>query len=208
MNPGTYQIRRATVEDLDSLRDLWRRACLPVDDLEKRFTEFQLAVNEAGELLGGLGLLIFGAQGKLHSEAFTHPELEEQLRPLIWERMQILAHNHGLAQFWTMEESPFWQRYAGFKPAGAPDLERLPVHFGDRQARWLTLPLRDSAPQADSIEQHLKWFREAQQADIERMMRRASLLKKIATGIALLLFVLVLLGGFLLLRRRPGLFGR
>ncbi len=208
MNPGSYQVRRATVDDLEELRELWRESQLPVAELEKRFTEFQIVVDADEQLLGGLGLLVFGSQGKLHSESFRHPELEDELRPLLWDRLQILAHNHGLAKIWTLEQSPFWQRYAGFKTPSESDLSRLPVHFGDRQSRWVLLKFHEETPQADTVEDHLQWFREAQKVEISRMMRRADLLKKVATGVALVLFVLVLMGGLLLLRRQTHWFRR
>ena len=43
MNPNKIQVRRATLEDLLKLIALWQQENLPWENLEKRFTEFQLA---------------------------------------------------------------------------------------------------------------------------------------------------------------------
>ena len=79
MNEPQYNLRRATVDDLPGLKVLWERARLQVLDLEKRLTDFQLVVSDAGDLIGAIGLHIEGKQGQVHSEAFAQPELDAQL---------------------------------------------------------------------------------------------------------------------------------
>src|SRR2546426_9675403 len=116
MSEPQYSLRRATVDDLPGLKVLWERARLQVLDLEKRLTEFQLVVSDAGDLIGALGLHIEGKQGKLHSEAFSQPDQQDQFRPRLWERVQTVSRNHGLVRLWTQELSPFWHQ-AGFADA-------------------------------------------------------------------------------------------
>ena len=65
--------RRATVEDLPQLIDLWRLEQLPAASLEKRFTEFQIVCDDIGRVLAAVGIQISGAQAWLHSESIAQP---------------------------------------------------------------------------------------------------------------------------------------
>ena len=176
MNSPEYSARRATVDDLSGLKILWERARFQVLDLEKRLTEFQLIVSDAGDLIGALALHIEAKQGLLHSGAFAQPEQEEQFRPQLWERIQSVARNHGLNRLWTQEGAPFWLQ-AGFVEGSAETLPRLPPGFGDRQARWLTLQLKDENVAALSIEHEFELFQTAQKEDTERLRRLGRTMK-------------------------------
>lgn len=202
MNPQSCNIRRATLEDVPFLRPLWNDAQLPVNELEKRFTEFQLVEDEDGELLGAIGLTMVQRQGHIHSEAFIHPEAEDMVRPLLWERLGVLARNHGLVRFWCMEEAPFWRYYAGFKEANPAELENMPAGFGDSTKHWLTLQLMDESHPLLNMEQHLELFRQEQLKNMEKMRSRANFLRILASVIAFLLFFMIVIGGVLLLRKR------
>jgi len=63
-------VRRATLDDLPQLMDLWKLEKLPAEVLEKRFTEFQLVADSRGKIVGALGMQMVENQGKLHSELF------------------------------------------------------------------------------------------------------------------------------------------
>jgi len=176
MNSPEYTARRATVDDLSGLKILWERARFQVLDLEKHLTEFQLIVSDAGDLIGALALHIEAKQGLLHSGAFAQPEQEEQFRPQLWERIQSVARNHGLNRLWTQEGASFWLQ-AGFVEGSAETLPRLPPGFGDRQARWLTLQLKDENVAALSIEHEFELFQTAQKEDTERLRRLGRTMK-------------------------------
>src|SRR5256886_11992356 len=187
MNASELTVRRATVDDLDGLKQLWERARLQVLDLEKPLTEFQLVGSDESDLLGAIGLHIEGKQGQLHSEAFTQPEQEDRFRAQLWERIQIVARNHGLVRLWTQGRSPFWQQ-AGFGGASPELLKKLPPGFGDAQAHWLALQLREESLAAFSLEQEFELFQAAQKEESERLMRLGTSLKNIVmalVGIAL-----------------------
>jgi N-acetylglutamate synthase-like GNAT family acetyltransferase len=47
MKSANLRIRRATVDDLAALKDIWASMRLPPDELEKRLTEFQVVENPA-----------------------------------------------------------------------------------------------------------------------------------------------------------------
>src|SRR5439155_22788122 len=54
MNAPKYAVRRATVDDLGGLKQLWQRARLQVLDLEKRLTDFQLLSSDNADLIGAI----------------------------------------------------------------------------------------------------------------------------------------------------------
>ena len=201
MNPPEFSVRRATVEDLAGLKLLWERAGLQVLDLEKRLTEFQLAVTPVGDLMGAVGLHIVGRDGLLHSEAFTQPEHSEPLRPLLWERVRNLARNHGLVRMWTREEAPFWLQ-AGFAEASPELLKKLPVALGDGHQRWLTMQLREETVPSLSLEQEFELFQQASKASTEEVMAQARKLRALANIIAwVVLGAALLVVGFYGLRQ-------
>src|SRR5262252_4052134 len=110
MTASDYRVRRATLEDIGKLTELWRSMRFPAEDLSKRVTEFQIAEEAEGKLLGAIGLQIAERQGRIHSEGFNDFALAEQLRPMLWDRLNSLATNHGLLRLWTKEDAPFWNR--------------------------------------------------------------------------------------------------
>jgi hypothetical protein len=67
-----YRARRATVEDLPQLISLWQLEQLPAASLEKRFKEFQVVSDAAGQVVGTIGLQVNGGQGVLHGESVAN----------------------------------------------------------------------------------------------------------------------------------------
>ena len=197
MNEPQYNLRRATVDDLPGLKVLWERARLQVLDLEKRLTDFQLVVSDAGDLIGAIGLHIEGKQGQVHSEAFAQPELDAQFRDQVWERIQVLARNHGLVRLWTREAAPFWQQQAGFAEASAGLVEKLPASFGDAPGRWLMLQLREDNLSALSVEREFELFQVSQKQETEKLMQLGRTLKLITLVV---LGVVLFVGGFFVVK--------
>src|SRR5688572_1936101 len=170
MSEPQYSLRRATVDDLPGLKVLWERARLQVLDLEKRLTDFQLVVSDAGDLIGAIGLHIEGKQGKVHSEAFAQPEQDAKFRDQVWERIQVVARNHGLVRLWKREGGPFWQQQGGFAEASAELVKRLPASFGDAPGRWLMLQLREENLSVLSLEREFELFQVSQQQETAKLM--------------------------------------
>ena len=105
MTDPNVQVRRATIEDLAKLTELWQQEGLPAEEFARRFQEFQV-VELAGEsMLGAVGLKVAGTEGWLHSEVFGAPEFGDLVREQIWERVQIVAKNHGLVRVWTQHHA-------------------------------------------------------------------------------------------------------
>jgi N-acetylglutamate synthase-like GNAT family acetyltransferase len=192
VNGDAYQVRRATTDDLAQLSELWTAAQFPVADLEKRFTEFQVAAGATGEVVAAIGLQIAGADGKVHSEWFKDFALSDTLRPALWKRLQALASNHGLFRLWTEESAPYWKKDAGFSSPSADLATRLPENFGAARAGWLVLRLKDEAADPDFLEAQFAVFREAERVKREKLLQRAHAIKMIGTVIAVVVFLMAL----------------
>jgi|SRR6185503_6789790 len=193
MTTPSLAARRATIEDLQKLTPLWAQEGLPAQELSKRFQEFQVVDGPGGELVGAVGLQITGHEGRLHSEAFLHAEDAESLRARLWERVQMLAKNHGLVRLWTQLGAPFWTQN-GFGTPTPEIAAKLPASFAGDAAPWSFLQLRDEATLAPSVEKEFAMFRELQKEETERVLRRAKVMKLVAAIIVLVVFVVLAFG--------------
>ncbi len=142
MSSSAFRIRRATIDDLPTLHALWESMRIPVADLDRRLTEFQVAERTNGEVVGAVGLQMMQRHALIHSEAFSDFGVADQVRPLFWQRLNALALNHGIARFWTRENTPFWT-HNGLQPADDETLKRLPAAWDPTAGGWLTLRLKD-----------------------------------------------------------------
>lgn len=203
MTTPTPQVRRATIEDLPKLVALWQQDNLPCPDLEKRFKEFQVVEAQPGEIAGALGLQIAGQEGRLHSEVFAHAEQSDLLRQLLWDRAQVLAQNHGLVRLWTQLSTPFWGA-SGFRYAPPETLAKLPPPFNDGAKPWQFLQLKDNTAPV-SIDKEFAMFKEMEKEKTEKMLRQAKVLKLVAAGLVVLVFVVVLVGFFAWFKTRAQL---
>ena len=207
MSSPKYRVRRATLDDLDQLMNLWHAMNHPVEDLPRRVTEFQVVEDENGKLIAAVGLQIAQKHGRIHSESFADFEVADQLRPLIWDRVRSVAGNHGLLRVWTQEKAPFWN-HCGLVRAEEEMLEKLPILWRGPSAPWLTLKLKDDVETVISLDKEFALFMQSEKQRTEQVFRQARTLKTIATVIALALLLLVLGWGIRLLLRNPHLLPR
>ena len=203
MSQAAYQIRRATIEDLPALVQLWKDNGMPFQELEKRLTEFQVVLSENGAIIGAVGFFILARNALIHHEAFLLPEIEEILRELVWQRIEVLVKNHAIARLWTMEEAPFYQHFAGMKVAASEEMQNFPVIFGDSNKKWLTLKLHDDTHHSVDVDTHLELFRQHQQLEMEQLAKRTKLWRAVATMLSVILFIAVVVWGVLILLKRP-----
>ncbi|HEY6167109.1 MAG TPA: hypothetical protein VI454_03655 [Verrucomicrobiae bacterium] len=199
MSQASYDLRRATVEDLPALRPLWQAAGLPGAELEKRFTEFQVAARGA-KLLGGIGLRINGQHAWLHSETFTAEANTDELRALLWGRIQTVARNHGLARLWADSSRPFWPQQ-GFTAPTPEVLKRLADSGGGSGDGWLTLQLKEETAGL-SLDHEFELFKQASREESEAIVRRAKLMKVVALLVALAVFALVVVAAVFFFNHR------
>ncbi|MBI3853056.1 MAG: hypothetical protein HY298_22630 [Verrucomicrobia bacterium] len=190
MSQLNYRVRRATLDDLDVLRKLWQSMRLDEKELERRPTEFQVAEDANGQVIGAVALQITDRQGRLHSEAFDDFAHADQVRPLLWERLQAVANNHGLLRVWSQERAPFWNRC--LHPAKAGELEKLPATWRNISGKWFTLQLRDETAVV-SLDKEFALFKEAERQQREALLRHKKTVSVIATVIAIILAIFVLI---------------
>jgi N-acetylglutamate synthase-like GNAT family acetyltransferase len=185
MSQPEYRIRRATLDDIESLKELWASMNFDVPDLEKRLTEFQIAEDADGTLLGAIGFQIIKSHGQLHSEAFTDFSLADDLRALFWERFISLTTSRSVYRVWTRERSVFWNRL-GFQPVDQEVLEKLPEVWDRTTDDWLTFPLKDDSAIA-AIERQIALAMSAEKKRSEKTFGKVKTFKTLATIVGFLI---------------------
>ena len=189
VNPlSNHRTRRATTDDLASLKALWQAEQFPVGELEKQLTDFQVAEGERGEVAAAIALQIAGSQGRIHSETFADFGQTDLLRPRLWHQLQTTAQLLGLFRLWTRETAPFWRKDAGFTEASRECLEALPSSFGPAGPGWLALRIREEGADPEALARQFELFKITEQEKREKLLRRAGLLRFIGTFIAAVLF--------------------
>jgi N-acetylglutamate synthase-like GNAT family acetyltransferase len=172
MLPPGLRIRRATVDDLETLKVLWANMRLSPEALEPRLTEFQVVENSESQVLGAIGLQISGQQALLHSEGYSDFGVADPARDLFWERIQKIAANQGVFRIWTQERSPIWKSF-GFQPPAAELLPKLPEAWKNEfEGGWLTLQLKDEAVINAAIEKHMTTFLATEKMEAERVSEK------------------------------------
>jgi hypothetical protein len=207
MTSANYRVRRATLDDIAQLTSLWQTMHFPIDELAKRITEFQVAENAEGQVVGAVGLQLLERHGRLHSEGFTDFALADALRPQLWERLRSVAANNGLVRLWTQEQAPFWS-HCGLAKADPESLEKMPAAWRSFKGQWLTLKLKEDIEEVLSADKEFALFMQSERERTERAFQQAKILKFIATLLALAVLFLVMAGAFLLIRRNPALLHR
>lgn len=190
MSSPAYRIRRATIDDLATLKAMWEAMHIPNADLDKRLTEFQVAEDANGNVVGTVGFQIVQRHGLIHGEAFSDFGVADQVRPQFWQRLNSLALNHGVARFWTRENAPFWS-HNGLVPADEETLKRLPEQWDRSASHWLTLRLKDEDAIA-SLDKEFDMFVAAEKARTAEALGSARKLKAV-----LIWTVMLLLSGVL-----------
>jgi hypothetical protein len=160
----------------------------PAADLEKRLTEFQVAETAERKLSGAVGLQILGQHGRVHSEAFSDFAVADHVRPLLWDRIQSVAANHGLVRLWTQETAPFW-KHCGLILTTAETMHKLPPAWQSVPGEWLTLQLREENPAHGSADKEFAMFMEAERQRTAKAVQHARTLKFIANFLAFALAI-------------------
>ncbi len=202
-----YRVRRATLDDIGQLTALWESMQYPIQELARRITEFQVATDVDGTVLGGVGLQIAERQGLIHSEVFGDFALADPLRQLLWDRVNAVATNQGLLRLWTQERAPFWN-HCGLVRAKAEALQKLPSSWRGPSSNWLTLKLRDDAETVMSADKEFAVFMQSEKQRTERVIQRARTMKNIATLVAFGLLGVVSVWAVRMFLRNPQLLHR
>ena len=183
MSPAQFSLRRATVDDLPTLRALWDSMKFPTHDLEKQLTGFQVAVNAEGKVVGAVGFEMQQRHGRIHSEAYSDFSAADIVRPMLWTRLQSLCSNHGVLRLWTQEISPFWSHNGLKPPHDEAERAKLPDVWRTIEGNWLTLKLKDEEAIA-SLDKEFALFMESEKARSAGALEQARKLKTVATVVA------------------------
>jgi N-acetylglutamate synthase-like GNAT family acetyltransferase len=203
MSSLKFQARRATLDDLPRLKELWTIMRLPDADLERQLTDSQVAVDETGQVVGGIAFQISQRHACIHGEAFEDFSLADYARPVLLARVQSLATNHGLVRLWTREQSPFWTRN-GFQPATAAELEKLPPLWDRSHADWLTLKLKEEEALV-SLDKEFALFVETEKQQRQQLLSQAKTLKTLALAlVTLIALALAVAAVWIFLAKRSG----
>lgn len=184
MATQNYRVRRATIDDIEVLKALWKSLELPVEDLERRLTEFQVAEDANGHVVGAFGVKVQARNACIHSEAFEDFAIAEEVRPLFWERVEVLAANHGIARLWTQEQAPFWSRN-GFQPVTQETLQKLPAEWNSSRQHWLTSRLKDEEVFA-SLDKEVALLMASERRRTAQTIETTKTLKMVLTAIGIL----------------------
>lgn len=201
MTTPDLQVRRATVEDLRKLFPLWQQEGIPTEGLEKRFKEFQVIEAAGGEVAGAIGLEIVGLDCRLHSEAFGHPEHADALRALLWQRIEVISNNHGLARIWIQTDAPYWT-HSTFVSATDEQLAKKPEQFTGDTHPWHVRQLRDDSPAPVSIDKEFDAFRQLEREQTAKLMERAKFMRVVAALAVVAVFFVLAFGIVLWLKAR------
>ena len=208
MNLPVLRVRRATTDDRQGLKALWRSMLLPADELEKRLTEFQVVETADGKLLGAIGMQILQQHAWLHSESYLDFAHADQARELFWARIQTLASNHGVFRLWTQENSPFWFRL-GFRSAVAQKLSDLPSEWKSARGEWFILQLKDEEAITNALGKDFAAFMSMEKRNTERAFQQARTLKTAITVVGFTIGILCFgVAAYLLIHHSPFLRSR
>lgn len=196
----THTARRANLEDLPGLLELWEKSHLPGTQLEKFLTEFQVVTGPDGALLAAIGLQIDGDEALVHSEAVAKEADADACRLALWTRMQIVLRNQGVQRVWTLEDADYWKSV--FQPADPQEAAGLKASFADPVASWYRVRLLDEAQVNKLVSQQVVLrggSLEGDRAEFAETVRRAKIIAySIATGVIVLL---VLFAAYMLVHR-------
>lgn len=202
MSSSQLRIRRATTEDLQSLRSLWNSVRLAADELESRLTEFQVIESADGQIVGAIGLQIIRPHARLHSEAYTDVSLADAARQLFWERLQLIASHHGVFRLWTQDNSPFWSR-CGFRIVITESLVQLPEEWKRFGGKWYALQLKNEEIITAALEKHLAGFRDSGRIQAARISEKARVINIIITVVCFgIFFICIAVLIYLFIHRR------
>ncbi|MGC3957968.1 MAG: hypothetical protein QM813_08500 [Verrucomicrobiota bacterium] len=203
MSSFKFQARRATVDDVPRLKQLWVLMRYSEAELERQLTDFQVVVDEAGIVVGCAAFQMNQRHARIHSEAFEDFSLADYARPALWARIQTLATNHGLVRLWTQETSPFWSRN-GFQTATEEALEKMPSLWDRFTAGWLTAKLKDEEAMT-SLDKEFALFVESERQQRNQLLTQTKTVKTLAIGgILLIVLVLIVATVWLFLKQRAG----
>jgi hypothetical protein len=174
--------RRATIDDLPSLQALWMESGQPWEELEKFLGEFQVVAGPDGSLLAAIGLLVEGTEGLLHTETIAQQahEQADELRALLWRRLQIVARNRGVVRMWTVEEAPYWATEFTLTTAATSQGCSASFLANDPQATWRIRELVDANRAKQMVNEQMAIWAASRSEERGQFQRKTRLFMSVA----------------------------
>lgn len=202
MMGGSFQLKRATVEELPALRWLWQRANLSTVALERDLTDFYLLLDEDFTLLAAMGVHVESKEAWLHHLHFSHDPHDPELFGQFWERLRLLLINRGVQRAWTRQLPAAW-RQEGFTDPSSRESLHAPRHAQPDQPGLLVRPMRD-ARTAQLIEKKVAELSALREVSDRHMAQQTQRIRRIAytiSAVFISLLVYLTLRGILTLPR-------
>lgn len=126
-------LRRSEALDLDDVRELLIAAGLPVDDLEASLHDNFLLAESDGEVVGLVGLQLYGTTGLLRSLVVAKDARSSGLGGKLVGAIEAAAQTAGIDELWllTIDAEKFFSRH-GYELAAreqAPECIRQTAEF-------------------------------------------------------------------------------
>lgn len=209
MDLPPLQARRATIDDLESLLELWNHAGLPGQELEKYLTEFQIVADpEDGRFLGSIGLMAASpTDGLIHTEVMSPGAPADAVRQALWRRLEIVARNQGLHRLWTQEDDDYWQT-VGFAPASTGEIATMPAPIRTTDAPWQLNQLVQADRAQQLVNEQMAIWDASRLQEREHLLLTISHVRTFALVFVSLVTVVILLMALYVVLRRPDILAR
>jgi hypothetical protein len=193
MDSTPMESRRANVEDLGTLMDLWSGAGLPSDELGRFLGEFQVVTGPDGRILHAIGLLVEGEEALLHSEAMAQEAGADPdaWRAVAWRRLRLIARNQGVVRIWSREDADYWAG-SGFQPVAVGELPATLPSFVQRDEGWWIYRHPEPAQADQMVQREMALWRTLREQEAERFRSRLVTFRIVAFGLFALTMILLL----------------
>lgn len=166
-----YRFRRANIDDVERLRDLWLRHGYDSEGLESRITEFQVALDESDTIVASIGIRNQQRQALFHHECWGAEMTHQVRRDLAAHAIQV-AERFQVWRIWTTMEDVLWSEM-GFDPVKPDALEDLPQGFGDWRSGWKAYKLRSDIASDENLARQFELLKIQNQEDNHKIKQTA-----------------------------------
>jgi len=191
MDDSVLITRRATVDDLPQLKQLWEERSYPVDEFERRITDFYLVENKkVRKILAVIGICFLEGAAMVHCELFCDIENQNLYRDMLWSNLKKLARNKGASRLWLQGQVSFWKN-KGFEVATEELLMEKPdFPYTEERVPWFFFQLFDAEKIAEADFQ----LKEMQKTEMDQLSNQLIWLRNIGlvTGFTIIACLLIM----------------
>ena len=190
-----YRFRRANVDDVERLHELWERHDFDTIPLEQRLIEFQVAVDEYDEIHAAIGIRLNQRQALFHHECWS-AEMTPQLRRELAAHALVVAERMQAWRIWILQDDVHWAEM-GFDSVPPDHRENLPQGFGDWKADWKALKLKPDIASDENLARQFELLRIQSSESNEKLEKTGKLMKVLSYFLVAAIGVSVLIAALL-----------